>query len=269
MKKIFIITLSLGLLVGCQGKDSSSIVSTSSIPFTSSIAESTTSSSYDSSIVDSSSIDSSSSTPIDKGDFIANLPNSQRLMLRCSNKTSTSYATFEARYENDGISITSYFYDDDLYARNIYDIGFDDNIEFNFSLVSDNTAWEKGKTFHFLMNGAGKIYFQVANSSNSFGTNFDRSLHVVVGENLIYSYERLHVNESPFDGFKCEVFFAYDLLNTTKSEAEGAIAICPAMRNTHIYSVDTAWASYQSKGCSWDNVSSFITIETDGNFAKH
>lgn len=269
MKKLLIITLSLWLLVGCQGKDLSSLVSTSSLPFTSEIVESTVSSSINSSISDSSSVNSSSNIPIDKDDFIAGLPNSQRLMLRCSNRTSTSYATYEARYESNGISITSYFYDDDLYARNIYDIGFDDNIEFTFSLVSDNTAWEKGKTFHFLMNGAGKIYFQVANSSNSFGTNFDRSLHVVVGENLIYSYERLDVNESPFDGFKCEVFFAYDLLNTTSSEAHGAIAICPAMRNTHIYSVDTAWASYQSKGCSWGNVSTYITIETDGAFAKH
>lgn len=190
-----------------------------------------------------------------------------RLTLSCSNNTNTSCATFEAQYSEKGITVTSHLYDSDLYARNIYDIGYDDNIEFNLGVSSGSSTWQVGKTFHFLMNGNGRIYFQAANSRNSFGPSLDKTLHAVLGENLIYTYERFSAETSEIDGFKCTVFFAYDVLNTSFDEAYGNISVCPAMRNTHIYSTDTAWASYGEKGCKWDSPSSYVLIDENGCFS--
>lgn len=212
---------------------------------------------------------SNNSEPVidfNEDEFAESLPKRDRLALRCQNKTNTNYATYEASYSEKGVTITSYLYDSDLYARNIYDIGYDDNIEFVIGKKTDRSGWIKGETFHFLMNGSGKTYFQTAVSSSSFGVNLDPSLHAVVGENYIYHFELLDSKEIGIGGFKCEVFFTYDLLNTSYAESYGNLTICPGMRNTHIYSTDTAWASYSEKGCNWSNASSFVLIGKNGVF---
>lgn len=189
-----------------------------------------------------------------------------RLVLKSTNKTNTAYSSYKASYTEKGIIFNVEFCDNDLYAKNIYDIGYDDNIEFIIGTKTNNTSWVKGKTFHFLINGSGKTFFQVASSGNTFSKSYSTDLHVVLGENLNYTFNLCNVKDNGFNGFKSEIFFTYDVLNTTYEEAYDNMSICPAMRNTHIYSQDTNWTPYSNMGCNWSNPSSFISINEDGGF---
>lgn len=196
------------------------------------------------------------------------IESSSRLVLKSKNKSSTAYTSYEASYSDSGITFFVEFADDDLYARNIYDIGYDDNFEMLINLKTEKSTWEVGKTYHFLLNANNKSFFQVANSSKSFGSSYNDSLHVVLGENLNYTFTLLNESEHGFNGFRSEVYFSYDVLNTTKDEAYGNLTFCPAMRNTHNYRTDTSWNYYTNLGCQRSNASHFININDNGTFGE-
>ncbi len=177
------------------------------------------------------------------------------ISLQCKNTASTAYTTWNVYYDDQGINFEVEFTDDDIMINNIYDIGYDDNFEFLINLKSESTSWLIGKTYHFLMSGNGKIYFERVVGPNQIGDRFAKSLGVVLGENLNYSI----INHE--EGFSAKVFMAYDLLNTTKEEGYGNLSICPAMRNAHIYQKDSTWNYYKSNGCEWSNPSKFVVIK--------
>lgn len=200
-------------------------------------------------------------------DYFEKSENDSRLVLTSQNKNSIAYSGWEASYSNEGITLFIEFMDEDLYYGNIYDIGYDDNVEFIINQVTTESNWSISKTFHFLINPEGKVYFQKANTTNSFGASFDPYLRAVNGENIIYT---CRVNDREIDGyngFKVSIFLSYDVLNTTYEDGFGNLALCPGMRNTHIYGKDTIWTSYSKRGCKRSDSSSFVKINSDNTFS--
>ena len=192
---------------------------------------------------------------------------SKRLILSSKNKTNTAISSWEARYNKYGITFTIKVKDDDVYGGNIYNAGFDDNVELLINVKSENSGWVINKTYHFLMAADGDTLFERAVSSNGLGTSYDQNLGVVLGENLSYSF-RLMNEENGYVGYRTEVFLSYDVLNTTYEEAFGNLTFCPGMRNTHAYNVDSTWSSYKKRNCDWGNSSTFININDDGSFGE-
>ena len=124
MKKSLYLFLTL-LLVGCSNTVSST---SSSSKISSSTSSVTSSSSVNSSVISSSSSSSSSSTvEEDKLEFDT-VETSRKLILSSTNKTNTAHSSWEAEYLENGIQITSYVYDEDVFYGNIYNCGYDDNV---------------------------------------------------------------------------------------------------------------------------------------------
>lgn len=192
---------------------------------------------------------------------------SKRLILSSTNNTNTAISSWEARYDKYGITFTIKVKDDDVYGGNIYNAGYDDNVELLINVKSQNSGWVVNKTHHFLMAADGDTLFERAISSNGLGASYDQSLGVVLGENLSYSF-RLMNEENGYVGYRTEVFFSYDVLNTTYEEAFGNLTFCPGMRNTHTYSVDSTWSAYNKRNCAWGNSSTFVAINDDGSFGE-
>lgn len=192
---------------------------------------------------------------------------SKRLILSSTNNTNTAISSWEAKYDKYGITFTIKVKDDDVYGGNIYNAGYDDNVELLINVKSQSSGWVVNKTHHFLMAADGDTLFERAVTTNGLGASYDQSLGVVLGENLSYSF-RLMNEENGYIGYKTEVFFSYDVLNTTYEEAFGNLTFCPGMRNTHTYSVDSTWSAYNKRNCAWGNSSTFIGINDDGSFGE-
>lgn len=183
-----------------------------------------------------------------------------QITFKSPNSASTVNATFESAYEEDGIRIKVNFVDEEaLIVDNTYDIGYNDNIEFLISKKTASSSWEVGKTYHFLLSANGEIYFERAVGTNSLGDRFDKSMGIVLGENLDYKLTYIETGGVK-TGFNAEIYMSYDLLGLTKEEAQDNIVYCPAIRNTHIYKVDSTWAYYTGNGCNWSNPSTFVSI---------
>lgn len=182
------------------------------------------------------------------------------ITLRSSNSASVANADFTSSYEEDGVRFKVNFIDEEsLVTDNTYDIGYNDNIEFLISKKTTSTSWEIGKTYHFLLSANGEIYFERAVGANSLGDRFDKSMGIVLGENLDYKITYIKSGELT-TGFSAEIYLAYDLLGLTKEEALNNLTYCPAIRNTHIYNVDSTWVFYSLNGCNWSNPSTFVEI---------
>ena len=82
---------------------------------------------------------------------------------------------------------------------------------------------------------------------------------IVLGENLDYKITYIKSGELT-TGFSAEIYLAYDLLGLTKEEVLNNLTYCPAIRNTHIYNVDSTWVYYSLNGCNWSNPSTFVEI---------
>ena len=189
-----------------------------------------------------------------------------RLVLSSKNKTNTSYCSFKCSYSNKGITFYVNVKDDDLYSGNIYNIGYDDNFEILINQKTDESGWDTNFTYHFLMNAEGKTLFEKAISKNGLGLNYSPSLNIVFKENFNYSFRLLNEKKDGYNGYYAEVFFSYDILNTTYEDGFGQISFCPGMRNSHDYLNDTTWSSYNKRNCRWSSSSSFVIIHQDGTF---
>lgn len=257
MKKLLFITIFASLLASCTPSVTSEVSSSNSV--SSSISSSISEISDDSSI----SIDEEKEYySFDKNE------SKNRLVLRAINNKSTAYSSFEALYEEKGVRINIEFADEDIYADNIYNIGFDDNIEFLINMKTNSSGWVPNGTYHFLMNADGKVFFEVASTSTTLGTSMNPNLKVVLGENLDYDYTFLTEEDYGFDGFKASVFIHYEFFSENYESVKGNLSFCPGMRNSHDYLNDTTWSAYSSRGCKWANSSTFVCINADGTFGE-
>lgn len=269
MKNKYICLLVTLLLVGCGSNttsSSSSKESLSNAPIsTSSVASSTsTSSSVSSSTIISSST-SSSKEEYEQYEFNFE-ESSRRLILKSQNKTNTAYSSWEASYLEEGIEITSFVYDEDVYYGNIYNYGYDDNVEFLINVKNNESGWLVGGTYHFLINAEGNILFEVASTPSGLSSSMNKNMGVVLGENLKYEFSRLEEAKNGFTGYYAKVFIDYKFFG--KSDVVGNLSFCPGMRNSHNYQVDTAWSAYSERGCRWGSASTFVLINSDGTFGE-
>ena len=193
--------------------------------------------------------------------------NARRLVLSAKNNTNTATSTWEAEYSKSGITFNILVEDDDLYIGNIYNVGYDDNVEFLINLKNNKSGWVVGGTYHFLISGDGKTLFERATTSSGLGGSYDTSLGVVLGENLNYTFRKMTTEEG-FSGYMASVYLSYDVLNTTYEEAYGNLTFCPGMRNSHTYQVDSVWVPYSKRNCNWGNSSTFVSINSDGTFGE-
>ena len=193
--------------------------------------------------------------------------NARKLVLVAKNNTNTATSIWSASYSTTGITIDVLVEDDDLYTGNIYNVGYDDNIEFLINLKNNKSGWVVGGTYHFLISGSGKTLFEKATTSSGLGLSYDTSMGVVLGENLDYSFQ-IVTKEQGFSGYKARVYLSYDVLNTTYEEAYGNLTFCPGMRNSHTYQVDSTWVPYSKRNCNWGNSSTFVSINSDGTFGE-
>lgn len=261
MKKNLFIFFTL-LLIGC----SNTVSSTSSSSKVSNSTSSSSSSLISSSII-SSTLSSSSSSTVeeDKLEFDT-IETSRKLILSSTNKTNTAYSSWEAEYLENGIQITSYIYDEDVFYGNIYNCGYDDNVEFLINVKNNESGWMIDGTYHFLMNADGKILFEVAKTPNGLSGSMIKEMGVVLGENLITEFKRLTI-EDGYVGYYSKVFIDYKFFGE-KEEVKGNLTFCPGMRNSHNYQVDSSWSAYSKRGCKWGSASTFVLINEDGTFGE-
>ena len=229
----------------------------------SSIGDSINNSSLES-VITLSSQDSSSEN--EYKEFIKSETN-KRLLLTAKNKTNTAMSGWQVSYDANGVNFYIEVLDDDLYTGNIYNTGYDDNVEFLINVKNDSSGWLVNGTYHFLISAAGKTLFERANSVSGLGVSYSSELGVVLGENLNYKVTQVW-EENGFNGYIAEVFLSYDVLNTTYEEAFGNLTFCPGMRNAHTYQVDSTWVAYDKRSCKWGNASTFVQINEDGTFGE-
>lgn len=262
MRKSLYLFLTL-LLVGCSNTVSST---NSSSKISSSNSSVTSSSSVNSSVISSSSSSSSSSTvEEDKLEFEKE-ETSRKLILSSTNKTNTAYSSWEAEYLENGIQITSYVYDEDVFYGNIYNCGYDDNVEFLINVKNNESGWMIDGTYHFLINADGKMLFEVAKTPNGLSGSMIKEMGVVLGENLITEFKRLTI-EDGYVGYYSKVFIDYKFFGE-KEDVVGNLTFCPGMRNSHNYQVDSSWSAYSKRGCKWGSASTFVLINEDGTFGE-
>ena len=272
MKRKFILCLAAILLAGCNSATSSSLTSSSN---SNSIKDSSTSSSSSllsssvnsssssfSSVISSSSISSSEDNYYD----FEFEESAKRLVLKSQNKTNIAYSSWEASYLEKGIEITTFVYDEDVFYGNIYNYGYDDNVEFLINVKNNESGWLVGGTYHFLINAEGNILFEVANSKSGLSSSMNKNMGVVLGENLKYEFSRLEQEKNGFTGYYSKVFIDYKFFG--KENVIGNLSFCPGMRNSHNYMVDTNWSAYSERGCRWGSSSTFVLINQDGTFGE-
>ena len=168
-------------------------------------------------------------------------------------------STWTAKYSFDGI-IFNIDVEDPNICNSSNDIGMNDNIE--IVLQAKNTIkYDKRYTIDFLCDANGNHWIRRAKSVSEFGE--DRSIEVNAIKGKTYDYKFSLTN----NGYQIEVFFSYEILNTTYQEAFGKIKFIPAMRNTRSQ-FDTTFAYYTEHSTMWNRPLSFITIDEDNNFVK-
>lgn len=258
MKGKYIYLLATLLLVSCNSNTSS--------PNTN-INTSTTSNNKNSEINSSISTSSSSSSEKELLEFNFN-ESPSRLVLSSKNSTNTAYSSWEASYLENGIEITTYVYDEDVFYGNIYNYGYDDNVEFLINVKNSESGWLVGGTYHFLINAEGNILFEVANTRNGLSASLDKKMGVVLGENLKYDFSSLDKEIDGFTGYYSKVYIDYKFFGTNKNDLIGNLSFCPGMRNSHNYMVNTNWSSYSERGCKWASSSTFVLINNDGTFGE-
>ncbi len=175
----------------------------------------------------------------------------------------TARANFFARYEGAGIHVTALVKDNFITVKNA-DFGYDDNVEFIISLKSEQSTLDTKHCFKMLVSAGGKYYLQKANGESTFGTPSDLSLNIAPGSNFYFSTKTLEYEDGS-KGYRVDVYFGYDLLNTNYDEAYGNLTMIPAIRNTN--GDNSVWVSSTAFGSVWANPSKFIKIKANGIFA--
>lgn len=166
-------------------------------------------------------------------------------------------STWVAEYTGEGITFRINVTDNSLYIDSS-DKGMNDNIELVLQAVS-SVRYDTLYTFDFLANAKGDYWFKRANGSGSFGTDGAYDLFIKDGDNL-----RVNINVTD-TGYEVEVFFAYELLNTTYKEAYGNIRFCPSMRNS-VSDGNSYWDSYREHSCTWTRPMNFFIIDESNRF---
>lgn len=168
---------------------------------------------------------------------------------------SVAESVWNAEYSADGMTFNIHVTDDYLYT-NSSDKGMNDNVEIVLQSIP-SIRYDTTYTFDFLINANGDYWFKRANGQGSFGADGAYDLFVKEGENLIIDFKLTE------NGYDVSVFFRYDLLNTTYSEAFGNIRFCPSMRNSFSDSL-SAWDSFKDYTCTWTRPMNFLVLDEEG-----
>ena len=171
--------------------------------------------------------------------------------------SSVASSTWKAEYTGDGIAFSIVVTDDSLYTDSA-DKGMNDNVELVLQAVP-SVRYDTVYTFDFLANAKGEYWFKRASGAGSFGEDGAYDLFVKEGENLRYEIRQTE------DGYTVNVFFAYELLNTTYAEAYGNIRFCPSMRNSASGGM-SYWDSYKEHSCTWTRPMNFLVIDENNRF---
>ena len=175
----------------------------------------------------------------------------------------TAQARWYARYDTAGIHITVRVKDDTVTAGS-GDFGYDDNVEFIIGMRSEAAGLDAESSFKFLVSAGGKYYLQKAIDGTQWGTPSDLSLNIAPGSNFWFSVTEV-TYEDGAGGYRADVYFGYDLLNTDAESARGNLTIAPALRNTN--GMHSAWSTANGLGVQWAKAYTFALISEDGGFA--
>lgn len=184
----------------------------------------------------------------------------------CSVTATAAYGTAEARwyaqYDTAGIHIAVRVKDDTITTGN-GDFGYDDNVEFMIGMRSEATGLDKNLTYKFLLSAGGKFYLQKAADDTQWGAPSDLSLNIAPGSNFWYSLTEV-TYEDGAGGYRADIYFGYDLLNTDAETAFGNLTIMPALRNTN--GIHSTWSSSNGLGAQWAKAYTFALISGNGEF---
>lgn len=181
--------------------------------------------------------------------------------VRVTAANSTAEARWYARYDTAGIHITVRVKDETLTTGN-GDFGYDDNAEFIIGLKSDAAGLDKEYSYKFLVTAGGKYYLQKAINDTQFGTPSDLSLNIAPGSNFYYNVTEVRYADG-VGGYRADIYFGYDLLNTDAASAYGNLTIMPALRNTN--GMHSQWGTSNSLGAQWSKAYTFAVIREDGS----
>lgn len=171
---------------------------------------------------------------------------------------SKSYWSFE--YGLEGMYFTIDVMDRILSGANYgLSTGYSDNVECVISYKNDNERLEPFFTKKFLVSVDNVYYLNTVNYECNYDVNFTTSKEYFSSKVTLKSKE----NKEGYDGYKVNVFFSYELLGLTRSDAIGKLTVCPAMRNSNFYD-DSDWVSYTKNGCNWSSSGTFPIVSKDG-----
>ena len=166
----------------------------------------------------------------------------------------TSY--WEAEYSYEGITFNIDIIDSNL-INNTTDKGMSDNIELVVQSI-DSIKYDVYYTMSFMCNSKGEYWLRRAKDTTSFHN-----------ENAIANFGEKGVNfdfthKITDNGYSVEVFFTWEILNTTYESGIGNVRFLPSMRNTEHAS--STFDYYKEHSCSWGKPYTFIVVDKENNF---
>lgn len=173
-----------------------------------------------------------------------------------------SIARWYAKYDTSGIEVTVKVKDKNIIVGN-KNIGYDDNIEFDIGLISNEDGRDTTYTYNLLATAGGKYFFRKAVSSTLYGPENDLSLNIAPGSNFWIDVQPVTFSDGD-TGYVVKVYFGYDLLNIDAETAIGNLTISPSLRNSE--PDGTSWSSESSLGNLWGKAKDFAIITEDGRF---
>lgn len=169
----------------------------------------------------------------------------------------TAQSFWTGRYEFDRVVIEVEVKDEQVV--NTGSAGGSDNIEFIIqSKFTD--GWNKNYTLNFLATPSGEYWIRRATGFSAWGANLASSSYAHKGHNFDFEVELTDT------GYRVEVYFTYELLNTTYEEAVDQVLLMPSLRNTNTGSGQTFWNYYRNQSSIYGVPYTYLTLAQNGQF---
>lgn len=180
-----------------------------------------------------------------------------KLSLTVSYQQATSY--WYAEYTPEAIVVETVVEDDLIFTskKGTTSVGMADNIEFIIGLRSSASALNSS-CYKMVVSGIGEYYWQ------RYSTYF----YNASSYGIKVEFEEYNPFDQGFLGYKTRVTIPYSVIGTSYNDAYGNLTICPAMRNT-TNTLKTGWISYSEMNCNWENPSTHLLINANGEFAMN
>lgn len=197
------------------------------------------------------------------------LPDTE-MIIKSSVNNNEAIAYYEAKYVLAGIEFKITVIDDQIIEEG-YDLTKRDSVGLLVNKTNDTKGLAKNETINFVGTSTGYYEISRATSRTSFSTSDNFDMNIAPGNNFYTSSYKTTINDK--NAYVVNVYFGYDLMNTTYEEGYKNLTMCPFLTNANEDGTNCQYGQNDGNTgygyyCFYKNAKTFALISDDNTFVK-